>query len=105
MPEYGPFFRVITPTQTEEDIEKQLQSKEIWGKPPRNIYSSDIPKVQAFTEEMPGVKKNQGIKFTTDVPPDSGSPPGQAQWSSLNPGVKIEDGYAQLKVLTIVRYP
>ena len=89
MPEYGPFFRVITPTQTEEDIEKQLQSKEIWGKPPRNIYSSDIPKVQAFTEEMPGVKKNQGIKFTTDVPP----------------GVKIEDGYAKLKVLTIVRYP
>lgn len=45
------------------------------------------------------------IFITIRLPPDSGSPPGQAQWSSLNPGVKIEDGYAKLRVLTIVRYP
>lgn len=105
MPEYGPFFRFITPTQTEEDIETQLQSKEIWGKPPRNFYQSEIPKVQAYIKPMSGVNKNEGIIFTTDVPPDSCSPPGTAYWSGPREGVRIEDGYAKIKVLTIARYP
>ena len=105
MPEYGPFFRIITPTQTEEDIEKQLKNKEIWGKPPRNIYQSDIPKVKAYTKDLPGIEEKEGIKFTTEILPDSSSPPGQAYWSGEREGIRIEDGYAKIKVLTIERYP
>jgi hypothetical protein len=92
----------MSPTQTEEDIEKQIQSKEIWGKPARG---SGIPKVKAYTEFKPGIKTEKGIKFTTVVPPDPGSPIHLALWSNGREGVRIEDGYAKIGVLTISRNP
>jgi hypothetical protein len=88
--------------QTPQDIEKQIQSQEIWGKAAQNVYQSDIPKVKAFVGKLPKGKK--GIEFTTNVPPDPHTPPYLATWSGNRPGVKTENGYAKLKVLTIDAY-
>jgi hypothetical protein len=100
---YGPYYRFKSPTQTEEDAERQLKSKELWGKPARG---SSIPKVKAYTSAYPGVReKRQGIKFTTLVPPDSYTPGHIAHWSNGREGVRIEGGYAKISLLTITRYP
>jgi len=101
---YGPYYRFKSPTQTEEDTIKQLESKELWGKPVRG--NGIIPKVKAYTSAYPGVaEERQGIKFTTVVPPDRNLSPGQVFWSNGREGVQIEDGYAKIKLLTITRYP
>ncbi|MEN9568746.1 MAG: hypothetical protein RLZZ69_3944 [Cyanobacteriota bacterium] len=97
--EISTYHRFVSSTQTLEDIEKQLQSLEIWGRPARNLYQSNIPKVKAFIGKLPENKK--GIEFTTDVTPDPNTPPNWATWSGNRRGVKTEDGYAKLKVLTI----
>lgn len=99
----GTYHRYITPTQTEQDIKMQIESREIWGKAAHNIFQSDIPKVKAYVGKMPQGKS--GIEFTTDVPPDPNTPPHLATWSGNRPGVKTEGDYAKLKVLTITRYP
>ncbi len=97
------YHRFNTPTQTEEDIEMQMKSLEVWGKAAQNYYQSDLPKVKAYVGKLPKGKK--GIEFTTDVPPDSNTPPHLAVWSGNRLGVITEDGYAKLKILTINRYP
>jgi hypothetical protein len=100
---YGPYYRFKSPTQTEEDTRLQLESQELWGKAP---WGSDTPKVQAYTSAYPGVNQNrQGIEFTTVVCPDRGTPPGQVSWSNGREGVRKEDGYAKIRLLTITRYP
>ncbi len=88
--------------QTEEDTKKQLESKEIWGKPARG---SGIPKVKAYTKYHPDVETKQGIKFTTLVPPDASTPSHLALWSNGREGVRIEDGFAKISLLTITRHP
>ena len=93
------YHRLVSPSQTKEDIEKQVLSLEIWGRPARNLYQSNIPKVKAFVGRLPEGKK--GIEFTTDVAPDPNTPPNWATWSGNRRGVKTEEGYAKLKVLTI----
>ena len=93
------YHRFISPTQTNQDLQKQIQSQEIWGQPARNVYQSDIPKVKAFVGKLPKGKK--GIEFTTDILPDPNTPPYLATWSGERLGVRTEDGYAKLKVLTI----
>jgi hypothetical protein len=101
---YGPYYRFNSPTQTEEITQLQLQSKELWGKPVRG--NGIIPKVKAYTSAYPGVaQKRQGIKFTTVVAPDRNSPPGQVFWSNGREGVRVEDDYAKISLLTITRYP
>lgn len=97
--EISTYHRFISPSQTLEDIEKQVQSLEIWGRPARNLYQSNIPKVKAFIGKLP--KNQNGIEFTTDIPPDPNTPPHRVSWSGNRPGVKTENGYAKLKVLTI----
>ncbi|MBE9045109.1 hypothetical protein IQ255_11960 [Pleurocapsales cyanobacterium LEGE 10410] len=94
------YYRVCSPSQTDEDIEKQLKSKEVWGKPPRNYNQSDIPKVKAYSKRPQG-RNIRGIKFWTDIPPDPGGIPGQPTWSGGREGVRIEDGYAKMKVIKI----
>jgi hypothetical protein len=97
--EISTYHRFVSPTQTLKDIEQQISSLEIWGKAAHNVYQSNIPKVKAFVGKLP--KNTSGIEFTTDVPPDPHTPPYLATWSGDRPGVKTEDGYAKLKVLTI----
>ena len=100
---YGPYYRIKSSSQTEEDMEKQLESKEIWGGVPRNIFSSDIPKVQAYSQKPQG-KNVKGIAFWTTVAPDIGGIPGQPTWSGEREGVKIEDGYAKIPVKKIIPF-
>ena len=100
---YRTYYRVQTPTQTEQDIEMQINSLEIWGKAAQNVYQSDIPKVKAYVGKIPKGKK--GIEFTTNVLPDPNTPPHLAYWSGNREGVTTEGGYAKLKVLTITRHP
>lgn len=100
--EIATYHRVVSPSQTFSDIQQQILSLEIWGRPPRNLYQSHIPKVKAFVGRLP-VGKN-GIQFTTNVAPDPGTPPGRVSWSGNRPGVTTEGDYAKLKVLTIDVY-
>jgi hypothetical protein len=100
--EISTYYRFFSPTQTQEDIQKQVDSLEVWGKPAHNFYQSDIPKVKAFVGKLPQGKK--GIEFTTNIAPDPNTPPYLATWSGDRPGVVIEDGYAKLKVLSIKAY-
>lgn len=97
--EIATYHRLASPSQTLADIEKQVQSLEIWGRPSRNLYQSNIPKVKAFIGKLP--KGSKGIEFKTNVPPDPQTPPNWAIWSGDRPGVKTEDGYAKLKILSI----
>ena len=99
----GVYYRLQTPTQTDADIKMQIESLEIWGKAAKNVYQSDIPKVKAYVGKIPLGKVE--IEFTTDVPPDPNTPPHLAYWSGDCDGVRTEDGYAKLRVLTITRYP
>jgi len=91
------YHRLESPTQTSADAQKQQASQEIWGRPPR---FSEIPAVQAYTGPLPGGAK--GIEFETDVPPDRGSPRGQAYWRGPRPGVVVDQDVAKIKV-TIIR--
>ena len=100
---YGPYYRIKSSSQTEEDIRKQLQSKEVWGEVPRNIFKSDIPKVKAYSNPPEG-KNIKGVMFWTTVPPDSGGIPGKPTWSGGREGVRIEDGYAKIKVINIISF-
>jgi hypothetical protein len=101
---YGPYYRVKSPSQTEEDIEQQIQKKEIWGKVPRNFLASHIPKVKAYTEWRFG-EEATGIIFWTNVAPDKGGVPGKPTWSGNREGVKTEGEFAKIKVIKIYCYP
>ena len=52
---------------------------EVWGRPARNIYQSDVPKVKAYEGHLP--EGERGVEFYTSVPPDRGSVPKQPTWS------------------------
>ncbi len=97
---YGPYYRA----EKKEIIKLQIESNELWGNPPRNTYHSDIPKIQALSQWIWG-EGIIGVKFYTTIPPDKGSVPGQPNWSGGQPGVRIEDGVAKMKVTKIEIYP
>lgn len=90
------YHRLESPTQTPEDAKKQEESLEIWGKPAR---FSDIPKVKAYRGSLP--PNTRGIEFTTDMEPDTDTPPHFAFWSGPRLGVRVEGEYAMLRVLTL----
>ena len=46
--EVSTYHRLVSPSQTLEDIEKQVKSLEIWGRPARNLYQSNIPKGESI---------------------------------------------------------
>ena len=73
---YGPFHRLRSPTQTDEDADLQAATSELWGRPRQ---FSDIPQVQAWVGPLP--EGESGVEFTTDVPPDPFLPPGHARWT------------------------
>jgi hypothetical protein len=102
VPQIYTYYRLESPSQTSETAERQQNTLEIWGSPPRNMYQSDIPKVKAYEGKLPEGKR--GIEFTTDIMPDSGCRPGEPVWSGPRMGVTVEDGYAKIKVLTIANY-
>ena len=84
---YGPFHRLESPTQTKADAIRQVQSREIWGRPARG---SDIPSVKAYRNQLPPT--DRGIEFTTRVSPHPGSgSPYEARWYYPHtPGVVLK---------------
>ena len=99
----NPYYRICSPSQTDEDIKKQIESREVWGKAPRNYNQSNIPKVKAYSKKPKG-RNIRGIKFWTDIPPDPGGIPGQPTWSGGTEGVRIEGDYAKIKVTKIILF-
>jgi hypothetical protein len=98
---YGPFYRIET---DDEVMRLQIENKEIWGASPRNTYSSDFPQVQAYTKWIAG-DTGKGIRFMTEVQPNSGTPPHRAIWSGDRPGIEREGEYVKIKVTEIDYYP
>jgi hypothetical protein len=76
---FGPFHRLESPSQSAEDAAKIVTSGEVWGRPCRNIYQSDMPKAKAFDGPLPSGKR--GLQFYTTVAPDKGCVPGQPTWT------------------------
>lgn len=94
------YHRVRSATQSREDAILQERSGQLWGQPAR---WSDIPKVKAYVGPLPDDR--DGIEFVTDVLPDPGCPPGQAYWSGPRDGVRVESGYAKIRIrVTKSRY-
>lgn len=92
---FGPFHRVNDPPEV---VRKILESGEIWGTTPRNVFQSAIPKVKAYAGPLPvGIS---GIEFETQVPPDEGGVPDKPTWSAIpkRAGIKCEGDYAKIKV-------
>ena len=89
------FYRLESPTQSEEVARQQAASLEVWGRPPQNTFAGSEPKVQAYMGRLP--EGARGIEFVTTVPPDEGLAPGHGEWSPKH-GVRTEGGYAKLPV-------
>ena len=88
------YHRLESPTQTPADAAQQEASGEIWGRAPQGSF---IPAVQAYIGPLPPGAR--GIEFTTGVPVDPGSPPGQAYWRGPRAGVTVEDDFAKIRVV------
>ena len=95
MLKYGPYHRVSSTSQTDEDAAKIETSGELWGKPP---FGSGTPQPQAYDGPLPADKI--GIEFWTDVAPHPGSPPGKVRWWPGDPGVvRVNDDYAKIAIV------
>lgn len=92
---FGPFHRL---TSSLDEVRIILQTGEIWGATPRNIFQSDIPKVKAYVGPLPS--GTTGIEFETEIAPDAGHVPGKPTWSATpeRPGVTCDGDYAKIKV-------
>jgi hypothetical protein len=86
MPEWGPYFRVETPTQTPQDARLQEISRRICGRTPR---WGDVPTVEAYVGYLP--ESWRGVEFMTEVAPAQGTVPTQAYWRQGRAGV-IDSG-------------
>jgi hypothetical protein len=91
---YGPFYRLLSPTQTEADAELQGESGEIWGRRP---FGSGWPKVQAYRGGLP--EGRSGIEFYTDAVPDLNTPDRHVSWSREGGaiGVLVEGDFAKIR--------
>lgn len=94
----GPrYHRKWGPTQTDADAVRQVASGELWGRPARG---SNIPKVKAWAGLLPGGRA--GVEFTTDLTPDHDSIPWLPTWSSRRSDVRLEDGFAKIRITVTV---
>jgi hypothetical protein len=93
------YHRLNSSTQTKEDAIRQQASMRIEGFPARNTSQSDIPKAKAYEGPLP--EGAEGVEFTTEVDPDSGSRPGQPCWSGPRIGVTVEGDLASLEIKSI----
>jgi len=66
-------------SQNDEVLRKQIESRQIWGHPRRNIHSGGDPCVKAFAGELPPEAKG-GVEFKTDIPPRLGCHPDIPDW-------------------------
>lgn len=77
-----------------------VASGELWGRAPRNCFSSVTPKAKAYRGPLP--TDVSGFEFETEVAPDPGGVPRSPTWSHYDkkkrPGVEVEGDYAKIKV-------
>src|SRR5688572_25026860 len=92
---FGPFHRL---TASQEEVQEVLDSGELWGTSPRNVFQSDIPKVKAYDGRLPDGE--MGFEFETGVRPDYGHVAGKPTWAAKpkRSGVRIEGDFAKIKV-------
>lgn len=93
---YGPYHRVRSTSQTDEDAYAIEASGRLWGKAPRG---SATPQPQAYDGPLPD--GTVGIEFYTDAAPHPGSAPGKIRWWPGDPGVVLLDderGMIEIKV-------
>lgn len=81
---YGPYHRVGSTSQSDEDAYKMQASGELWGKAPRG---SATPQPKAYDGPLP--EHEIGIEFWTDAAPRPGSAPGKIRWWPGDPGVHL----------------
>ena len=92
---FGPFHRTDPP----DVVRAVVATGELWGRAPRNCFSSETPKAKAYAGPLP--HDVSGFEFETDVAPDAGGVPDKPTWShkyKKRPGVVVEDDYAKIKV-------
>jgi len=92
------YHRLESPSQSAEVAETQESSGEIWGTYNRDMMGcrSPFPSVDAYVGPLP--KGARGIEFTSEIPPDPGTPPHLARWTKRRDGVIIEGDFARLRV-------
>jgi WD40 repeat protein/HEAT repeat protein len=93
------YHRLESSSQTIEIAKLQEESLEIWGGVNKNHSGSEIPIVKAHKGFLP--KGSRGIEFTTNIPPDSGTPSTFAYWNGNREELTIKGDMAILKVLTV----
>ena len=88
----GPYHRVSSTSQSDDDVAKIVASGELWGTVARGGYG---PSVKAYI----GPLGNQlGIEFLTQVPHRKSGHPHIADWREGMMGVTIDGDYAKIKV-------
>jgi hypothetical protein len=99
------YHRRASPTQTEEDADRQQRTGEVWGTCNRDMMGgrSPLPSVDAYVGPLP--PGSPGIEFVTDVPPDPNTRPRFARWTGPRTGVRVEGDYAIIAVRITHRYP
>jgi hypothetical protein len=99
------YHRLKSPTQSAQVAKKQIASQEMWGGPNGNHMNGETPYVMAFYGQLPGATEvrnaEKGIEFSTDVAPDRNGHPWMAFWSGPRDGIRVEDGYAKIKVTVL----
>jgi uncharacterized protein RhaS with RHS repeats len=80
------------------EIDQVLQSGEVWGRRRSNIFGGGLdPQVKAYEGPLP--QGTPGYEFSTGVPQDPGTAPGNATWTGPRPGVnEIDDETVAIKV-------
>ena len=82
---YGPFHRVASTTQTEQDALKQKEMGQILGRAGRG---SSVLTVKAYRGSLP--PNHSGVEFFTSVSPNRGSAsPFEARWYAGDFGVSV----------------
>ena len=91
---YGPFHRLLSPTQDAETMGKIARSGELWGKPAR--AGGGEPTAKAYSGPLQGGEK--GFEFFTFAPPNPRH--GPMWWGARSDGlVRVEGNMAKIQVL------
>jgi hypothetical protein len=91
---FGPYYRIAS----KEEVQKVLDSGELWGEAPKNFFKSDVPKVKAYEGNLPDGEI--GFEFETPVCPDPGHVPNKPTWSAKpkRAGIQSDGVFAKIKV-------
>jgi len=91
---YGPFYRLVSPTQSARVMGAILASGELWGKPAS--WGGD-PCVKAFTGALPD--ERAGFEFYTPARPNQLHSPTKFWYATDDGLVWEEDGMARMPLL------